>query len=263
MPKTKSELLFEELLKERGFKFIKGENYFKKGKKCPDYYVKTKYGNIICEVKEFVEPEIHKMIHKVKVISFSSKRILNPIRNKINTASGQLKPHAKNKIPMIVILSNPYGYFADLGNEEISSAMYGEIGMSIPLTGDKEKEPELFFGRDGVLTNQKKYVSAVCVLEYLPISSKKIDEISKGIKEEYKDEEMSFDLVNKMGKKLLGEVESLKKKGLIRERKALRLRVFHNIRANIKLPKEMFNSKYDENISLMKAKNHPFLQNNS
>lgn len=29
MPKTESELLFEKLLKERGFEFIKGEDYFK------------------------------------------------------------------------------------------------------------------------------------------------------------------------------------------------------------------------------------------
>ena len=246
MGKTQSELLFEELLKERGFEFIKGEVYFKKGEKCPDYYVKTKYGNIICEVKECGESELHKMFQKVKVGALSSKSISGPIREKIKKASKQLKPYVKNKIPMIVILSNPYGYFADLDNEEILSAMYGEIGISIPLTDDKEKEPELFFGRDGILTNQKEYISAVCVLEYLPIKSKKLDEIGKRIKEKYKDEEMSFDLVSKMAKELLGEVEPLQKKGLIRKRQALRLRVFHNIRANIKLPKEIFNKRYDE-----------------
>ena len=80
----------------------------------------------------------------------------------------------------------------------------------------------------------------------MPIKSKKLDEIGKRIKEKYKDEEMSFDLVSKMAKELLGEVEPLQKKGLIRKRQALRLRVFHNIRANIKLPKEIFNTRYDE-----------------
>lgn len=97
MKKTKSESLFEELLKNRGYEFIKGEDYFKVGEKRPDYYVKTEYGDIICEVKEFDKPEIHQMIQKVKVRTFSSKRILNPIKNKINTASDQLKPYAKNK----------------------------------------------------------------------------------------------------------------------------------------------------------------------
>ncbi len=106
---SKSELLFEKLLKKRGFKFIKGEDIFEEGKKCPDYYVKTEYCDLICEVKEFNEPEIHKMIQKQKVMTFSSKRILNPIKNKINAASRQLRPYAKKKIPMIVILSNPYG----------------------------------------------------------------------------------------------------------------------------------------------------------
>ena len=246
MSKTKSELLFEELLKERGFEFKRGEEYFEKGrgKTCPDYYVKTKYGNIICEVKEFIEPEIHKMIRKVKVASFSSKRILGPIKNKINTASRQLRPYAENEIPMIVILSNPYGFFVDLRNEEIEAAMFGEIGVKIPLSDDKESE--WFFGRDGILTNQKEYISAVCVLEYHPIKSKKLDEISKGIKEKHKDEEMTSDLLFKMGAEFLVEAVTLQKKGFIKARKALRLRVFHNGRTNIKLPKETFNSKYDE-----------------
>jgi len=244
--KTKSEFLFEELLKKRGYEFIKGEDYFEEGEKCPDYYVKTKYGNIICEVKECGKTKAHKTFQKVKVIAFSPKRIWRPIRTKIKKASEQLKPYVKNKIPMILILTNPYNYFADLSNEEILSAMYGEIGISIPLTDDKEKEPELFFEGGGVLTNQKEHISAVCILEYSTIIPNKISEIKREIEEKYKDEKKNFDVTNKMAKELHGEVESLKKKGLIREREALRLRVFHNIRANIELPLEIFNSEYDE-----------------
>jgi hypothetical protein len=256
--KTKSEVLFEKLLKKRGFEFIKGEDFFEEGKKCPDYYVKTAYGDLICEVKEFNEPEIHKMIRKQKVIAFSSKRILNPIKNKINAASDQLKPYTKNKIPMIVILSNPYGYFVDLSNEEILSAMFGEIGISIPLIDGKEAN--WFFGRNGILTSQKQYISAICVLEYLPIKSKKIDEISKKIKDNHKDEETTSELFYEMASEFLVEVESIKKKGLIRERKALRLRVFHNVRANIKLPIEVFNSRYDEHFTYDVNKNSYMLK---
>ncbi len=221
MPKTKSELLFEELLEERGFEFKKGEDYFKRGrrKKCPDYYVKTKYGDIICEIKEYGKSEAHKMFQKAKVMALLPERILNPIKNKIYRASTRLKPYAKNKIPMIVVLSNPYDYFADVSNEEISSFL--------PL--------------------KKKHISAVCVLEYSAIISKNIYEIKKEIEEKYKDEKKNFDITNKMAKELLGEVESLKKKGLIRERETLRLRVFRNVRANIELPTEIFNSEYDEN----------------
>ena len=220
MSKTKSELLFEELLKEKGFEFKKGEEYFEKGrgKTCPDYYVETKYGNIICEVKEYGNSEAHKMFQKVKVIAFLAERILNPIKNKIYRASTRLKPHAKKKIPMIVILANPNNYFADLSNEEISS----------------------------FLPNRKKHISAVCVLEYSTIISKKIAEIKKEIEEKYKDEKKTFDVIDKMAKELYGEVESLNKKELIKARKALKLKVFHNTKANIKLPKEIFNSEYDE-----------------
>ena len=221
MSKTKSELLFEELLEERGFEFKRGEEYFEKGrgKTCPDYYVETKYGNIICEVKEYDESEAHKIFQKVKLMAFLPERILNPIKNKIYSASQQLKPYARNKFPMIVILANPNNYFADLSNEEISS----------------------------FLPNRKKHISAVCVLEYSTIISKKIAEIEKEIEEKYKDEKKTFDVVDKMAKELYGEVESLKKRELLIEaRKALRLKVFHNTKANIKLPKETFNSKYDE-----------------
>lgn len=220
MLKTKSELLFEELLKKREYGFIKGEDYFKRGrgKKCPDYYVETRYGNMICEVKEYGNSEAHKAFQKVKVMAFRPEIILNPIKNKIYRASTRLKPYAKNKIPMIVILSNPNNYFADVTNEEISS----------------------------FLPNRKKHISAVCVLEYLTIIPNKISEIKKEIEEKYKDEKKNFDIVKKMAKELRGEVESLKKKGPIRKRRALRLRVFHNIRANIKLPTQIFNSEYDE-----------------
>lgn len=173
MAKTKSELLFERLLKNRGYKFIKGEDFFPKAGKCPDYYIITKYGDLICEVKEFIEPEIHKRIQKHRIGTFSSKSILNPIRNKIKAASTQLKPYTKYDVPMILILANPYGYFVDLSNEEILSAMYGEIGLSIPLRDDKN--PEWFFGRDEVLTNQKDYISAICVLERVPIRCKKLE----------------------------------------------------------------------------------------
>lgn len=251
--RTKSDLLFEKLLKNRGYKFIRGEDFFKQGEKCPDYYVKTKYGDIICEVKEFNEPEIHKMIQRQKVRTFSSKRILNPIKNKIDAASDQFKQHKKREMPMIVILSNPYGYFVDLSNEAILSAIFGHIGISIPLTDGKEST--LFFGRDGILTNQKKYISAVCVLEYLPIKSKKIDEISKKIKDKYTDEEMTSELLYKMGAEFLIKAEALRKKGLIKERRALRLRVFHNIRANIELPMKIFSSRYDENYIFDEDKN--------
>jgi len=246
MAKTKSELLFEELLKKRKYKFLKGEDYFKKDEKCPDYIVKTEYGDIICEVKEFIEPEIHKLIQKQKVRTFSSKSILNPIKNKIRRASLQFKPYIRNNLPMIVILSNPYSYFVDLSNEEILSAMFGEIGISIPLMDGKE--PEWFFGRDGILNNQKDYISAVCILEYFPIKSKQIDAISKEIRNGHGDEELSIELAHKMLLEFLEEIESLKKKGtVIRERKALRLRVFHNFRAKIKLPIRIFKSRYDEN----------------
>lgn len=252
MKKTQSELYFEKLLNRRRYEFKRGEDFFKPGEKCPDYYVKTKYGDIICEVKEFNEPEIHQIMKKEKARAFSSKMILSPIKNKINASSDQLKPYLKFKIPMIVILSNPYGYFVDLSNGEISSAMFGEIGISIPLKDDKEAK--WFFGRGGILTNQKDYISAVCVLEHLPIKSKKIDEISKKIKYKHKDEEMTSDLFYKMASEFLEEVEVIKKEGLIMERKALRLRIFHNIRANVKLPVEIFNSRYDENYLYDKDK---------
>ncbi len=47
-------------------------------------------------------------------------------------------------------------------------------------------------------------------------------------------------------KEFLVEAVALKKKGLYKDRKALRLRVFHNVRANIKLSKKIFSSRYDE-----------------
>lgn len=257
--KTKSELLFEELLEKRGFEFEKGEDFFKEGEKCPDYYVVTKYGDIICEVKEFNEPEIHKMMMKEKVRTFSYKQILNPIKNKINNASKQLKPYEKYKIPLIVILSNPYNFFVDLSDEKILSAMFGEIGISIPLNNGKEDN--WFFGRNGILTNQKEYISAVCVLEYFPIESNELKEIILRVKDRYKNEELNFNLAYKLASEYLKEVEALKKKGwIIKEEKELRLRVFHNFRTHLKFPIKIFNSKYDENYMFDKEKNSYLLQ---
>lgn len=257
--KTKSELLFEELLQKRGFEFEKGEDFFKAGEKCPDYYVATKYGDIICEVKEFNEPEIHKMMMKEKVRTFSDKQILNPIKNKINDASKQLKPYEEYKIPLIVILSNPNNYFVDLSDEEILSAMFGEIGISIPLNDGKEDN--WFFGRNGILTNQKEYISAVCVLEYFPIESNELKEIILRVKDRYKNEELNFDLASKLASEYLEEVEALKKKGwIIKEEKELRLRVFHNFRTHLKLSIKIFNSEYDENHIFDEEKNSYLLQ---
>ena len=257
--KTKSELLFEELLQKRGFEFQKGEDFFKVGKKCPDYYVATEYGDIICEVKEFKEPEIHKIMMKEKVRTFSDKQILNPIKNKIKDASKQLKPYKKYKIPLVVILSNPNNYFVDLSDEEILSAMFGEIGIAIPLNNGKEDN--WYFGRNGILTNQKEYISAVCVLEYFPIESKELKEIILRVKDKYRYEELSFGLTSKLASEYLEEVESLKKKGqIIKEEKEVRLRVFHNFRTHLKLSIEIFNSEYDENHIFDERKNSYLLQ---
>jgi hypothetical protein len=259
MKRTESEKLFEDLLGQKNYNFVRGDNYFKKGERCPDYYVKTPYCDIICEIKEFKKPEIDEIFKKNKIIIPAPKKVINPIKNKINDASKQLKPYEKYKKPMIVVLSNPYSYFADLSNETILSALFGELSILIPRINGKGAK--WFFGRNGILINQKEYISAVCILEYVSIKQDdKINGIIKEIKGKHKDEEMDFNLATRMAIEVLRKVEAIKKKDAIKEKKELRLRVFHNFRAHIKLPVNIFNSKYDENYTYDREKNFYILQ---
>jgi hypothetical protein len=91
--------------------------------------------------------------------------ILGPIRGKIKEAARQLKPLADRGMPLAVVIANPNRAPVILGDQEIVWAMYGDPKVSFfaSSTGPVG-DPVFWADRNGKLTGDHQYVSAVIVL---------------------------------------------------------------------------------------------------
>lgn len=159
-----SEKWFAEYLTAHGYSFEFEPELG--GIKNPDFAIEREGIKAICEVKEFETLGIVGLMAKQlnTLITRPVKKLLDPVRNQIGSAAQQLKEFQDTGSPLIVVLANPHDAGVNLSETFVISAMYGDIGTRFSIGTNGETISEDIVGRNGRLTNDHQYVSAVVVV---------------------------------------------------------------------------------------------------
>lgn len=170
MPKTTADEWFERYLLDHGFDPGEHEPDLSSWsvETHPDYLPTGDAGQIACEVKQFgKDSKLAKRLAEQRYVAASDAEVYGPIRNQVAEAAGQLKPLASRQIPLVVVLANPAGAPVDLSFEHVIAALYGNSQWTVaidPTTGAAVDEGRFELGRDGKLTNDHAYLSAIVLL---------------------------------------------------------------------------------------------------
>lgn len=185
MPKTSGDELFEPYLLEHGYQrgphepSLAGHGIDKR----PDFLPRRGCSRIACEVEQFTPgaTALERRLADQQTISASPKEAHGPIRNRIASAAKQLKPLAALQLPLVVVLANPEGARVNLTVEHVLGAIYGNPMFTMridPAAGGPVDEGHFEFGRDGKLTNDHPYLSAVALLRRREHRTDRIAEIA-------------------------------------------------------------------------------------
>jgi hypothetical protein len=85
--------------------------------KHPDYLVERGGAECICEIKEF-GADFSPAWAGQQVSTTSLKVVLQPLRDKIRSAAKQLKPLEGSGRALAIVIANPHGVMAPLGERE-------------------------------------------------------------------------------------------------------------------------------------------------
>ncbi|HMC07230.1 MAG TPA: hypothetical protein VKG89_07540 [Solirubrobacterales bacterium] len=185
MPKTSGDKLFERYLREHGYEPGAHEPDLAEYAiaKRPDFLPRLGELRIACEVEQFTAgaSALERRLADQRTISASGKEVYGPIRNHVAKAAQQLKPLTALQLPLVVVLANPEGAMLDLSVQHVLSALYGNPTFTMdvdPAVGAAVGDGRLEFGRDGKLTNDHPYLSAVALLRRREHRADRISEIA-------------------------------------------------------------------------------------
>jgi hypothetical protein len=172
MPKTKADEHFEAYLVEHGYE--PGEH---EPDLCeleidtrPDYLPKNASGEqVVCEVKSFRVNNLTRLLaRQPRGVTAGPREQFGPIRNQVKDAARTLKPLTPQGLPLVVVLTRTLpGVVVDLSVENVVNALFGDPRYVMEIdreTGAAVGEGRHLLGRDGALTNDHQYVSAVAIL---------------------------------------------------------------------------------------------------
>jgi hypothetical protein len=139
----------------------------------PDFRIGRAGAQAICEVKQFDNPSplekrivINPVTARPQPFSAGDDEVYGPIRQQVHAAARQLKGLRGRGIPLVAVLSNPNGRWVNLDVHHAVHALYGNPtfgGPYNPKTGRIESLGPVR-GRDGEITNDHQYLSAVVLL---------------------------------------------------------------------------------------------------
>ncbi len=185
MVKTTGDELFERYLREQGYDpGLHEPSLAAYGiKKRPDFLPSLGSMQIACEVEQFTAgaSALERRLTSQRTVIASAKEVYGPIREHIKEAAGQLKPLQALEPPLVVVLANPEGALVDLSLNRVVAAMYGNPQFAIRIDttiGAAAGPGRLELGRDGKLTNDHPYISAVALLRRREYKMDRIDEIA-------------------------------------------------------------------------------------
>lgn len=239
---TISEKFFDKYLKSRYIKFE-----IEQGKVVhPDRLLHVRNKKIICEIRQLERRKGE------PINTFATSSPYTILRKAIKKKIRQGKEAKESKLPYVVVLFN-YGSRQLMSNFVIEGAMYGDVAIVIDVPADPKQRGKVrgnFFAANGILRHARshhepgqpfnKRVSAIAILDLInpadEILHREYEKASKGV------------TVFERQWQILEQVENrLKKLGKYKRNMVIpRLRVFHNLYADVPLGFDIFDGRYDE-----------------
>jgi hypothetical protein len=151
--------------------------------KRPDFLPRFGEMQIACEVEQFTvrASTLERRLNSQRTVAASSKEVYGPIRSHIREGASQLKPLQALSLPLVVVLANPDRAMVDLSVKHVVAAMYGNLVFAMqidPDSGSAVEAGRFELGRDGKLTNDHPYISAVALLRRREHRQDKADELA-------------------------------------------------------------------------------------
>jgi hypothetical protein len=247
--KNQGELLFEEYLAAIG---VGAEYEPVIGKRHPDYLVHSPVGDVLCEVEDFGQGDLDRVVQEQLRRTGVWAGAVDPytrIREKLEAAARQLREF-RGRHPCVVVLHNP-GSVVDLGTDIVQGAMYGDIAFVVAVdpTGRSpavEKGSQFTPGKAKLRSQQNTTISAVAVLEHYRPNQYKLEE---ALAHRSKEDPPKWPTKEEI-KEGLDILEKVRQQHPEVDLVVPRLRVVHNVYATIRLPVAAFPGPYDEQYEL-------------
>jgi len=190
MPKTTADEWFENYLHEQGAEPGAHEpDPWGLGDSRPDYLPTAEGEQIACEVKQFGKgSKLERRLAEQSAGTIPDTELYGPIRNQVKEAAKQLKPLVSRRIPLVVVLANPEEVWVDLSVQNVIAALYGNPQWTMQIdtaTGAAVDDGHLELGRDGKLTNDHAYLSAVALLRRRELALDARNEILTELRKSY------------------------------------------------------------------------------
>lgn len=184
MAKTTGDERFERYLREHGYDPGPHEpSLVEHGiDKRPDFLPRRGGWTVACEVKQFKAgaSDLERRLVSQQIAAGSPRDVYGQIRRQVSSAASQLKPLTGLGIPLVAVLTNPERALVDLSVGTVLAALYGNITVTFPVdlaTGDAPAMGQFEFDRDGKLTNDHPYLSAVVLLQRRELQADLIEQI--------------------------------------------------------------------------------------
>lgn len=181
---TTSDEFFERYLRENGYDPGPHEPDLSTHgiRRRPDFLARRGGVTVACEVKQFTvgATDLEQRLVRQQVAVASPKEVYGRIRDQVSSAAGQLKELTRMGIPLVVVLANPERALVDLSVPTVLAALYGNLAVGFQVdrtTGGTTGTARFEFARDGKLTNDHPYVSAVVLLRRRAHQADRISEI--------------------------------------------------------------------------------------
>jgi hypothetical protein len=238
--KTVSETTFEKYLASQNLNDWDYEPEIQGKAQRPDYRLRSNWGELFFEVKEFHQDP------KQQMPQCGAYDPYPPLREKINAAREKFQNFKEHCCSLV--LFNVDAWLVHLDDSLIVlGSMLGDLGMTFPVdaeTGTAAAEPTWAFLKRGKMIDYKRRqpqnttVSALITLTYLPVGQRRFE-----IELERKERELGRSLGPE---EFMRFAETTRARGLDIAETDLRVVVHENPYARAPLTREVFLGEYDE-----------------
>lgn len=261
--KNSSEYRVARYLTQEGFEF--DYEPFTEGKK-PDFLVSTGRGSVLIEVEEVSKLQIDGVRGLKRGFGFDPKIDWKMLRNNaIKHASKQLEPYAKTHDFRVILIGKSEGFEVKLnhlfnalvGDERLVMDFDTQTGIASNARWDPAVNGALRKNnKHGEMEFHKTYINAVGLIKEFYGRSWYEQEIWNRLKINHNHIGKNLDEIAKQGEKVMQAVDKyLQESGIPEEfsdpnRQFYRIELIINPLADRIMPKDLFNGRWDEIITL-------------
>jgi hypothetical protein len=194
----------------------------------PDFLVSRGDGRIVCEVRQFDAGAVDEKLAAMRTGVLSEKDVYGRARFALVEKAQQLESLAGSGVPLVIVLSNPLGFFVPLDFQHMTSVLFGNPKWTIPIDTQSggPAAPGRFIVEDyGAFVSLLKdengerivmrhpHITAVATLHHRTNEQDSIDDLMG----RHPSEDSSFDAAARAAIAAMEDVDEARRRGLVPE----------------------------------------------